>query len=255
MRTSVLQSRLSSSSLAWSPIRAAETERLISLWIRSTLISNLHTNCNSECKSIFDCGLRLIPRSMRETEAVKVGTRLTKWQVWRCSGLPLVPGGQGGPRFPGFGVGRRFAIWGPFPVRAPDSAPETCTSLNKILAWFKCSAVYGVAGVDARRATPPDPRLARWGLARCGQLDPSHPALLTREDPRVEPCLIPCTSSLSRSRLPAWPVLRSPLRERPGLPSGSDPEWGPLCMRDMLRNAPFSGFFQILGDQLFDASS
>src|SRR5271157_2560120 len=35
----------------------------------------------------------------------------------------------------------------------------------------------GVAGVDARRATPPDPRLARWGLAGCRQLDPSHPAL------------------------------------------------------------------------------
>src|SRR5271157_493189 len=46
----------------------------------------------------------------------------------------------------------------------------------------------GVAGVDARRATPPDPRLARWGLAGGRQLDPSHPALVTREDPGVEPC-------------------------------------------------------------------
>src|SRR5271157_5661207 len=46
----------------------------------------------------------------------------------------------------------------------------------------------GVAGVDARRATPPDPRLARWGLAACRHLDPSHPALVTREDPGVEPC-------------------------------------------------------------------
>ena len=45
-----------------------------------------------------------------------------------------MPGGQGGPRFPGFGVGRGFAIWGPFPVHAPDSAPETWTSLNKNLA-------------------------------------------------------------------------------------------------------------------------
>ncbi len=138
--------------------------------------------------------------------------------------------------------------------------PRSCTVMNTVTTpshWHGSNAGHssGVAGVDARRATPPDPRLARWGLARCGQLDPSHLALLTREDPRVEPCLIPCTSSLSRSRLPAWPVLRSPLQERPGLPSGSDPEWGPLCMRDMLRNAPFSGFFQILGDQLFDASS
>ena len=37
-----------------------------------------------------------------------------------------MPGGQGGPRFSGFGVGREFAIWGPFPVQAPDNAPETC---------------------------------------------------------------------------------------------------------------------------------
>ena len=43
-------------------------------------------------------------------------------------------GGQGGPRFPAFGVGRGFAIWGPFPVQAPDRAPETYTSLNKNLA-------------------------------------------------------------------------------------------------------------------------
>ena len=33
----------------------------------------------------------------------------------------------------------------------------------------------GVAGVDARRATPPDPRPPRWGRAGCCQLDPSHP--------------------------------------------------------------------------------
>ena len=77
----------------------------------------------------------------------------------------------------------------------------------------------GVPGVDARRATLPDPRLARWGLASCCQLDPSHPALGTREDPGVEPCLIPCGPSWSLSRLPAWPGLRSPLLERPGIAS------------------------------------
>src|SRR5271157_6567500 len=37
----------------------------------------------------------------------------------------------------------------------------------------------GVAGVDARRATPPDPRPPRWGLAGCCQLDPSHPTIVT----------------------------------------------------------------------------
>ena len=87
--------------------------------------------------------------------------------------------------------------------------------------WHGSNAGHssGVAGVDARRATPPDPRLARWGLAGGRQLDPSHPALVTREDPGVEPCLIPCGPSLSLSRLLAWPVLRCPLLERPGIGS------------------------------------
>jgi hypothetical protein len=34
-----------------------------------------------------------------------------------------------------------------------------------------------------------------------------------------------------------------------------DPEWGPLCMRDTLRNATFLGFFENLENQIFDASS
>ena len=46
----------------------------------------------------------------------------------------------------------------------------------------------GVAGVDARRATPPDLRLPRRGLTGCRQLDPSHPALVTCEDANVESC-------------------------------------------------------------------
>ena len=36
-----------------------------------------------------------------------------KYRTW-LDMLPPVPGSQGGPRFPGFGVGRGFAIWGPF---------------------------------------------------------------------------------------------------------------------------------------------
>jgi len=45
-----------------------------------------------------------------------------------------------------------------------------------------------VAGVDARRATPPDPRPPRWGLAGYCQLDPSHPAIVTCEGSDFEPC-------------------------------------------------------------------
>ena len=45
-----------------------------------------------------------------------------------------------------------------------------------LLAWFKRRSQLGWQGVDARRATPSDPRLAHWGLAGCRQLDPSHAA-------------------------------------------------------------------------------
>ncbi len=83
-----------------------------------------------------------------------------------------------------------------------------CLAQSKVWTFDQTQVpAQGVAGVDARRATPPDPRLARWGLASCCQLDPSHAALLTLEDPGVEPSLIPCGSSLSLSWLPVWPVL------------------------------------------------
>jgi hypothetical protein len=36
-----------------------------------------------------------------------------------------------------------------------------------------------VAGVEPGRAKPPDPGLARRGLARRGGLDPSHPVFVT----------------------------------------------------------------------------
>ena len=57
---------------------------------------------------------------------------------------PLEPG-------PGFGVGRGFAIRGPFPVQAPDKAPETCT-------WSTRSADRGsqvsALGVGLPSGTP-----------------------------------------------------------------------------------------------------
>ena len=57
-----------------------------------------------------------------------------------------MPGGQGGRRFSGFGVGRGFAIWGPFRVQASVKAPESCTSLNKNLALHPAlTVVEGVA--------------------------------------------------------------------------------------------------------------
>ncbi len=77
----------------------------------------------------------------------------------------------------------------PSPRRAERATPLSRRSASR-LAWFKSRLHLGVAGVDARRATPPGPRLPRWGLAGCRQLDPSHPALVTCEDAEVEPCLV-----------------------------------------------------------------
>jgi len=74
---------------------------------------------------------------------------------------------------------------------------EPCPRLQAQLCGGRSGPAFGrcrrsgsklrVAGVDARRATPPDPRLERWGLAGCRQLDPSHTGLLTCKAADVEP--------------------------------------------------------------------
>ena len=79
-----------------------------------------------------------------------------------------MPGGQGGPRFPGFGVGRGFAIWGPFPVHAPDtrtgnvdlSQQEPCvahcpSSCRWLLGGFGGFVfTHGHFGFQKQRAAP-----------------------------------------------------------------------------------------------------
>ncbi len=60
--------------------------------------------------------------------------------------------------------------------------------------------------------------------------------------------------SLAAGKRGAWGVRREAPSAIPDSEFG-DPELGPLCMRDMLRNATFLGFFENLGNQLFDASS
>ena len=80
-----------------------------------------------------------------------------------------MPGGQGGPRFPGFGVGRGFAIWGPFPVHAPDSATGNvdlsqqepcvahCPSSCRWLWWRGFGGfvfTHGHFGFQKQRAAP-----------------------------------------------------------------------------------------------------
>ena len=71
-----------------------------------------------------------VARADRDSQVSALGVGLPSGAPFRCKHRIMHRKrgpGQRGPRFPGFGVGRGFAIWGPFPVRAPDSAPETWT--------------------------------------------------------------------------------------------------------------------------------
>src|SRR5208337_3828869 len=66
------------------------------------------------------------------------------------------------------------------------------------------------------------PQIRGWragGSLAVASSTPATPLFFTRADPAVEPCLIPGGPCWSLSRLPAWPVLRSPLLERPGMAS------------------------------------
>jgi hypothetical protein len=89
-----------------------------------------------------------------------------------------------------------------------------------------------VAGVDAQRATPTDPRLPRRLLAGCRQLEPSHSALVTSGDAKVEPCPI-------RARLKTDDLRRTRLLVSP------DTRTGPEAARTQSSPAKFSPLTQI----------
>ena len=141
---------------------------------------------------------------------------------------------------PGFGVGRGFAIRGPFPVQAPDKAPETCT-------WSTRSADRGsqvsALGVGLPSGTPfrckhrikhrkraPGQRGLRvganllsrnldgnqiaWKYRRCA----GHANLLLRDGVKRQvgkcDCLLEFTTrpELSQSRARIWPQQHVPKR-------------------------------------------
>ena len=141
---------------------------------------------------------------------------------------------------PGFGVGRGFAIRGPFPVQAPDKAPETCT-------WSTRSADRGsqvsALGVGLPSGTPfrcrhrikhrkraPGQRGLRvganllsrnldgnqiaWKYRRCA----GHANLLFRDGVKRQvgkcDCLLEFTTrpELSQSRARIWPQQHVPKR-------------------------------------------
>ena len=71
-----------------------------------------------------------VARADRDSQVSALGVGLRSGAPFRCKHRIMHRKrgpGQRGPRFPGFVVGRGFAIWGPFRVRTPDSAPETWT--------------------------------------------------------------------------------------------------------------------------------
>src|SRR5208337_4678581 len=70
----------------------------------------------------------------------------------------------------------RLRIGWPRMTRNGTERPGNCVRTRH---GSKAGYSSGVAGVEARRATPPDPRPPRWGLAGCCQLDPSHPTIVT----------------------------------------------------------------------------
>ena len=155
------------------------------------------------------------------------------WVPMRNRALPSEPG-------PGFGVGRGFANRGPFPVQAPDKAPETCT-------WSTRSADRGsqvsALGVGLPSGTPfrcrhrikhrkraPGQRGLRvganllsrnldgnqiaWKYRRCA----GHANLLFRDGVKRQvgkcDCLLEFTTrpELSQSRARIWPQQHVPKR-------------------------------------------
>jgi hypothetical protein len=136
--------------------------------------------------------------------------------------------GQRGPKFSGFGVGRGFATWGPFPVQAPDSAPETWTSLNKNLALHTALPVvdgwggfagfggfvftHGHFGFHKKHAAPVCMILViSWKLTR--EQEQSKPPKAT------DLMVFPAVSDHSR------PLVRLAFICRPGWGSGQENWW------------------------------
>jgi hypothetical protein len=96
----------------------------------------------------------------------------------------------GGRRGDGLRIDREAQAEIPIPLFAPvkSAVQASQSSFNPNPTWFqRRSQLRGGWGRRPKGDTP-DPRLARWELAGCSQLDHSQPALVTGEDPGVEPC-------------------------------------------------------------------
>ena len=100
----------------------------------------------------------------------------------------------------------RKLIGEPPPLKAAQSLALAHVTKNWHLRRYQCPGGEG-AGVDARRATPREPRHPHWGLAGSCQLDPSHPVFVTCGINDFDPC----------HRIPTSPVIRQQCRKIFGL--------------------------------------
>jgi len=142
--------------------------------------------------------------------------------------------------------------------RGPPSLPRAELGVHGLNRWtVKCWDLLKTGMVQKQvttqgwlMSTPegdaPDPTLTRWGLAGCRQLDPQPSRSCHSRRSACWTLLIPCGPSWSLSRLPAGPVLRSPLLVRLEMAS--------TCMHDTPRNATFSGFLKISAGLILVAS-
>jgi len=113
----------------------------------------------------------------------------------------------------------------PNPDLDPDPDPDLFPPASPVLFLF---AQVSSGAEGAGNSVPrPDP-VSALASARCFHLHGSHPSSARTGQ-----------SSCGTRHLPS------------AIPDSEfgDPELGPLCMRDMLRNATFWGFFEILGSR------
>ena len=104
----------------------------------------------------------------------------------------------------------------PRPARSTPGEPGRAADRQAFAAWFKRRSQLRGAWGSTPEGRRPQIRGWRWGLAGCLQPDPSHPALVTREDPGVEPCRSWASLSYPTDRQ----VLRNPHVGRPGFLAG-----------------------------------
>ena len=116
----------------------------------------------------------------KSSRAVRALPEAARWVT-----LGLAPPGNEIPPL----RGRQKPLQDPTPVERARTVTRMAGVLNHAFAaWFKRRSQLRGAWGRRPKGDAPRSEAGAWGLAGCLQPDPSHPALVTREDPGVEPC-------------------------------------------------------------------